>query len=302
MKSWIWMVGLIATVGVASGAPDGSIVKPFISPTSQASSGSNSVAGPQGTLLVEKHGKRQEFAVKIKHVGQPAGGLGVFLGDTPSISDGAVFVNVLAAGGATNGNWSLILKNTNGGAVPFLGGVLDVNELVGKFVFIADSANNVSLRALITPLVTRPTSLSYSKLVHLTAPQPVPSPRATGLIRTRYNGATGGSLLEIRVRRLAAGNTYCCVFTWSSTPPTSVDCSGGNDNFQGQGVVRFDTKKGEDLPGGLATGVTTIEDLAGMNIFVVDPFGIVHLQGTIPSAPRRSVTGRPSTAAVVAEF
>ena len=298
LTGWIWMIGLVATVGIASGAPDGSIVKPFINPTSQGGSGSNSVAGPHGTVLVGKHGKRQEFSVQIKNVAQPADGLGVFLGDTASISDGAVFIQVLAAKGATNGNWSLTLKNTNGGAVPFLGGVLDVNELVGKFLFIADSANNVSLRALITPLVARPASLSYSKLVRLAAPRPAPSPRATGLIRTRYNGATGGSLLEVRVRRLAAGNTYCCVFTWSSSPPMSPDC--GNNNFQGQGVVRFDTGKGDDLPGGIATGVTTIEDLAGMNIFIVDPFGMVHLQGTIPSAPRRSlISGQPSAAAVV---
>ena len=302
LTGWICLVGLAATAGLASGAPDGSIVKPFISPTAQGSSGSNSVAGPHGTLLVDKHGKRQEFTVRIKNVAQPADGLGVFLGDTPSISDGADFVQVLAAKGATNGNWNLILKNTDGGAVPFLGGVQDVNELVGKFVFVADSANSVSLSALITPLVARPTSLSYSKLVHLAAPRPAPSPKASGMIRTRYNGATGGSLLEVRVRHLAAGNTYCCVFTWSANPPISVDCTGGNDNFQGQGVVRFDTSKGDDLPGGIATGVTTVEDLAGMNIFIVDPFGMVHLQGTIPSAPRRSATGGRVSTAAVAEF
>ena len=291
LTGWICLVGWVATAGIASSAPDGSIVKPFIVPNSQGSSGSNSVAGPHGTLLVEKHGKRQQFAVRIKNVGQPADGLGVFLGDTPSISDGAVFVNVLAADGATNGSWNLILKNNTGSAVPFLGGVLDLNELVGKFVFVADLAKNVSLSALITPLVTRPASLSYSKLVRLTAPRPAPSPHGSGLIRTRYNGANGGSLLEVRIRHLAAGNTYCCVFTWSSGPPATLDCTGGNDNFQGQGVVRFDTSKGVDLPGGITTGVTTIDDLAGMNIFIVDPFGTVHLQGTIPAAPRRSAAG-----------
>ena len=291
LTGWIWMVGLVVAAGIASGGPDGSIVKPLISPTAQGASGTNSVAGPHGTVLLEKHGKRQEFAVRIKNVGQPSGGLGVFLGDTPSISDGAVFVNVLAGTGATNGNWNLIIKNNNGGPLPFLGGMLDVNELVGKFVFVADSATNVSLSALVTPLVPRPAALSYSKVVRLTTPRPAPSPRGTGLIRTRYNGATGGSLLEVRVRHLAAGNTYCCVFTPSSSPPTTVECTGGKNNFQGQGFVRYDTSKGEDLPGGLSIGVTTIEDLAGVNIYIMDPFGTVHLQGTIPSAPRRNVTG-----------
>ena len=287
LTGWCLVI-LVAATGLASGAPDGLIVKPLINPSAAPGGGSNAVVGTHGTVQVEKKGKLQRFVVQVKNGPQPGQGFGVFLDNTATISDAAVFVNLLSARGSTNGNWRLVLENKTGGAPPFLGGIIDVNELVGKFVFVADQSTNVSLLTLVTPLVPHPSSLSFSKQTKLTTPQPAPSPHATGRIRARYNGNTGASVLEVRVHSLAAGNTYCCIFTASSTPPWPVACSGGDTLVQGGGLVRIDTSKGEDLPGGVADGFTTVADLGGVNVFILDAFGVVHLQGTIPSAPKPS--------------
>ena len=218
-----------------------------------------------------------------------AQGLGVFLDDTPTLTASSTFVNVLASRGATNGAWSLVLQNKTGGAPPFLGGIIDVNELVGKFVFVADQAGNVTALTLITPLLPHPAALSYRNLVKLIAPRPAPSPRAAGFISVSYNGVTGKSTLKIRVRRLAAGNAYCTAFTTAATTQSAA-CPGGSPLPNGNFNQLWDTSQGEDLPGGvlptgIVAGVTTVDEIAGVNIFVVDSFGTVHLQGTIPGRP-----------------
>jgi hypothetical protein len=278
----IFVCVLLCAASARGGVPgDGSIVKALVRPGSSndVSSAGNSVVSASGTVLVEKKGNTQSFIVKAKNIPIPADGLGVFLGDSPTATNGVVFVNVLSVSGSNN-TWNLVLENKDGGAPPFLG-VTDVNQLVGKFVFVADIATNVSLSTMITPLVPKPSALSYQNRSNLVRSDPSPSPKASGSIRVKYRGQNGASVLKVSGRGLAAGNTYCVIYTASDTPE-SIECSGGDNLTQGRGSVEHDTGKGADLPFGIDYGVTTVADLAGLNVFVVDAFGAVHLSGTIP--------------------
>ena len=271
---------ILASVASAQGFADGSIVKAFVRPggSNDVESTSNTVAGATGTLLVEKQGDTQRFVVQAKKIPLPAEGLAVFLGSSPAATNGAFFVNVLSGAG-TNNQWNLVLEAKNG-PPPFLG-VDDVNELPGMFVFIVDQSTNVFLSTMITPLVPKPGKLSYHARSKLTPPNPAPSPKATGVIRVKYNGNKGASVLEIRGRNLAAGNSYCVIYT-ALPEPTDLSCDGGDNLTHGKGSVQHDTGKGEDLPFGVDYGVTTVADLAGLNVFVIDAFGAIHLTGTIP--------------------
>jgi hypothetical protein len=134
---------------------------------------------------------------------------------------------------------------------------------------------------MITPLVPKPAAFSYRNRAKLQNANPAPSPKARGMIRVKYNGKNGASFIEVSSRSLAAGNTYCVVYTAANSPgPT--DCTGGDNLTKGRGSVSHDTGKGDDLPFGVDYGVTTVADLAGLNVFVVDSFGMVHQSGVIP--------------------
>jgi hypothetical protein len=273
---------LLCAASARGGVPgDGSIVKALVSPggSNDVGSASNSVAAASGTVLVEKKGSTQRFVVKAKNIPIPADGLGLFLGNSPVVTNGAVFVNVLSVTGSNN-TWNLDLENKAGGPPPFLG-VSDVNELAGQFVFLADIATNVFLETMITPLVPKPAALSYANRANLLCPVPAPSTKATGYIRVKYNGRNGASILKISGHGFAAGNSYCVIYTAADTPE-STDCSGGDNLTNGRGSVEHNTGKGDDLPFGVDYGVTTVADLAGLNVFVVDAFGLVHLSGVIP--------------------
>jgi hypothetical protein len=276
----IFVLALPSVAFAQGGFPDGSVVKALVRTdgTSVSDDPHNAGSAMCGTLLVEKKGNTQRFVLRAKNIPLPAAGLGVFLANSPSATNGAVFVNVLSVGG-TNSQWQLVLEGKDG-PPPFLG-VQDVNELAGLFVFVADETTNVYLRTMITPLVPKLSASSYRKRVKLTRPDPAPSAKATGVVRVKFDAKKGASRLEVRGRKLAAGNSYCVIYT-PLAAPSDLSCDGGENLTQGKGFIRDDTGKGDDLPYGVDYGVTTVADLAGLNVYIFDSFGVVHLMGTIP--------------------
>lgn len=268
-------VFVLLCASAARGA-DGSIVKALVRPNEAPEPFAN------GTVLVEKHGNEQSFVVTVRNIPLQQSGLAVFLGDSLGITNSEpLFVSVLSKGNATNDQWTLNLKGDHG-APPFLG-VDDVEELVGKFVFVVNESTNVLLRTMITPLQPKLSATSFHARAKLFAPDPAPSPRAVSTVSVKYDAKRGASLIEIRSRKLAAGIGYCIIYSLESPLPPGTLCASLGDNLiEGQAFLRHDTRKGEDLPFGLEAGVTTIADLAGIHVFVVDPFGAQHLMGTIP--------------------
>jgi len=279
--------GLLLCVATAhaGGGKGRSIVKALVRPgsTNEVASSSNVVALASGTVKVEEKGGTQRFIVEASNVPVADKGLGVFIGNNIDATNGAVFVNALAVKGEKS-TWSVELENSNGGPPPFLG-VDNLDELVGKYVFVADTTTNVVLLTRITPLVPKLSATSYRTKVKLNNANPAPSPKAKGLIRVKYDGKTGASLLEVTSRNLAAGNAYCVVYT-SADNPSGVDCTGGDSLVDGRGTIKRDTGKGTDLPFGIEDDVTTVKDLAGLNVFIIDAFGAVHQFGQIPGGKK----------------
>lgn len=234
-----------------------------------------------GTVLLERKNGRQSIKVAIENLPPPGSGYGVFVSSDPLASNNVSFVNILANPGA-DGRWTLDLNSKNG-APPQLG-VADVNQLVGQFLFIADPSTNIVLRTKIQPLVPSLTAASFRRKVTMYQPFAPPSPRGKGTIRLTYNARTGATFFEVRMKKLAENNTYCSFYTYVPVDFEDEGCdgSGGIKLEKGNGFVRRDTSKGDDLPVGYLNEFYTVDDLVGLNVEVVDVFGAVHLIGPIP--------------------
>jgi hypothetical protein len=231
-----------------------------------------------GNVFLQQKGAMQSFSVVGRDLltdpQAPPLALGVFIGDS-ICSQNWQQAGIMTKAG-TNNLYRLELVSANG-APPTLG-VSNVSDLVDKLVQIRDQITNVYAQAVIPRLTNSPAALSFRRKSPLYRPsQSPPSPKASGSVRVKYNGQTGASFLEVTFRHLAAGNTYCVLYTDSPHP-----CSDGMTLINGRGFDRYDTSKGDDLPRGGGDFVATVEDLAGLHVFIVDAFGNIHLSGTIP--------------------
>ncbi|MCG3149291.1 MAG: hypothetical protein PCFJNLEI_02751 [Verrucomicrobiae bacterium] len=235
----------------------------------------------RGSVTLEQNGNRQSFSVVgrdlLQDANNPPAALGVFIGNS-ILNVNWQLVGIMDKAG-TNNLYRLDLSSANG-APPTLG-VTDVGDLAGMLVQIRDQATNVYAQAVIPKLAPVPKALSYSRTVKMQRPTPTPSPRASGKIRVKYNAQTGASFLDVSVRKLAGGNIYCALYTGNPVPDTS-GCTDGLTLVNGNGFDRYDTSKGQDLPFGVGNYIATVEDLAGLHLFVIDAFGNIHLSGVIP--------------------
>lgn len=235
----------------------------------------------RGEVRLSVSGSRQTFEITAHDLladpGNPPAAMGVFIGDS-IYSPFWQRVGIMSKAG-TNNLYRFQLTAT-GGAPPALG-VAHLGDLAGKLLQLRDQNTNVYAQAVLPALVTNTGQTTYQRRVPMSRPPGAPSPKGRGSIRVRYNGANGSSLLQVDVRGLAAGNSYCAVYSpdpfYSGEP-----CSDGLPLTRGRGRDLYDTARGDDLPFKIGVFINDVRDLAGVNVFIVDSFGEVHLQGTIP--------------------
>lgn len=235
-----------------------------------------------GTVFIQQSPKSQEFRVTVNNIPstQPTDGLAVFISDSPGDTNNFYFVNVLNGVGS-NGTWRLDFK-TKSSPAPQLH-VLDLTNLTGRIVFIADAVTNVYLETIIPPFVPSLSKLTYNRRVQLQRPEVAPSPNAIGTVRVKLNGRTGASSIQTKVKNLYAGNSYCCWIGGHSGSPTGSDCPKTPNLVTGTAVFGADSGTGEQLAyQALDSGVVAIDQFSGLSIEILDQFGTVHLQGIIP--------------------
>jgi hypothetical protein len=240
---------------------------------------------PKGTVTLAIKGATQSFTIDAYNLAGPYDkGLVVFLGDSPQITNAALwYVDMLSRTG-TNNHWRLVLESASG-APPQLG-VTNLTDLVGLTVFVATETNQAILRAIVTDLVPNPSLLSYRRRVPLILPNQPLSQKAKGSILVSYNGRTGASIVDITARNLNANNRYIENGTLSNCVANGILAVGGKAHW------KSDTGRGDELfSHDLGTngveyasdlGVTTVLDEIGDGIIIRDCFGGLHLQGTIP--------------------
>jgi len=286
-------VGVLLCAAAAHGAVgDSSIMNPLVRAegSNTVAIGSDVLTGASGSVLVEKKGTTQRLIVQARGVPYPSSGLGVFLGPSPIATNGAVFLNVMSASlSGSNVVWKLELVG-QGAPPPLLAnmGFQDVSELAGLYLFVADTETNVALTALMTPLVPKPSVLSYRNQAPMLPVDPNRSPGAGGRIKVKYDGKKGTSCLEEVDWKVTNGNAYCIGFSWyPDLDGWTCDCT--HIKYPGTRALNvWDTSKGDDLPGGVELGYTMIGDLAGAYVFIIDTFGNVHLRGQIPGCPKKT--------------
>jgi len=239
-------------------------------------------ADASGTVSASQTTKGQEFTVTIKNIplNLPVDGLALFLSVAPGDTNNFQFVDVLNGGG-TNGTWRLNMRDRL--SVPPLLGVSNVTDLAGRIVHISDNASNIFLETIIPSFVPSLSALSYNRRALLLPPDPAPSPKATGIIRVRFNASKGTSTYEVRVKNLSGGNSYCCWFLPFFGASTSGDCPKTPNLINGSASFSADTGKGEQLfKNGLRDGIVSVEQVSGEVVEIRDQFGVTHLQGVFP--------------------
>ena len=230
----------------------------------------NSSVFAYGSLTMEKRGLKQRFTVTglklLANPTAPPAGLAVFLGGSWTNEFG--YVAPMKLLGLKEGTYRLELESP-AGAPPALG-VADLTDLAGLILQIRDPQGCVYLETIIPPLVPEPSQLSFSLRHLMGRPAPEFSPKATGTIEARYDGSRGSSRLRIRAKKLTNSSYYTVTFLLPNSSPTYL-------LYRNQ-EVRWDTRFGQQLPG----GATTVAELSGTVVEIRDSFGVLHLVGTIP--------------------
>ncbi|NQU09213.1 hypothetical protein HQ590_00360 [bacterium] len=234
--------------------------------------------GPLGTVKLSKKGLNQSFAVDVRNL--PGDDYAVFYTSSFSTNDPVYLIAALDRG-ASNNNWRLEYSAKNGFAPPQLPEA-DVEDMAGYVIAIGQPGPDtnivdVVLQTRIPALQTKFTTIKGKGLA--VPPAIPPNPDASGKIKTIYKESKGASRLDLRMKRLAGGQTYTL---WLENPSGSLLFTNIAEMVLSPSThvatYRRDTKKGETLP--LESG--TVLDLAGREFRVTDAFGDIHLGGVLP--------------------
>ena len=135
------------------------------------------------------------------------------------------------------------------------------------------------LWAPIPGLLAKPAISNYNARASMTLPEIPPSPKAKGMIRTRYKASKGQSLLDVKASGLTRGQVYSLWIADATNAMVFIK-AGNMDLVKDGASARFirDTKYGDPLP----QQVGYVFDLTGRPFVILDDFEDVHLEGVIP--------------------
>ena len=181
-----------------------------------------------------------------------------------------IFTNVV--GGVTN--ISSGVTNIVGGVTNVIDGIVIPNPGQVGEIFSA-------LWAPLPQLTTKPNLLSYHRHGKLFVVGDASS-HAKGTVRISFTGATGRSVLDVRVVNLTHGQQYTLFVANSTNQDMTVMIPAGTLTQNGDlgAVASFvrDTQFADPLP----QQARDIGDLSGRIIQIRDAFDVVHMQGIMP--------------------
>ena len=137
------------------------------------------------------------------------------------------------------------------------------------------------LWAPIPTLSTDPGASSFNHTLKLSLPGPPnPSPNAIGILKTRFNNASGESLFQLRINHMTKGQTYSVWIANAAVAPTELIKAGDLVLTAGgsSGTFIRDTRFGDPIPQNYGNP----GELSGRVIQVRDAFDVIHLSGVIP--------------------
>jgi hypothetical protein len=249
--------------------------------------GHDKVSGPlpYGRVKLEIRGSTQRVGIEaFKLTGSFDKGLAVYIGDAPDITNAVLqYVGVLSNAG-TNGHWRLRMESKNNQAPPQFVGFDSLTDLVGFTFFVATDQSNAVLRANVSELVPNPAQLSYRTRVAMDVVDPTLSANSSGYVLAKYNGRTGGSVVVVGANGLNKSNRYVAGLPTGGIPVSDEECTEyGKMADNGVAIYPYDSGKGDELPyGGSDANISTVLDLVGDPVSVMDCFGGEHLSGVIP--------------------
>jgi len=136
----------------------------------------------------------------------------------------------------------------------------------------------------VSQLVSKPAKLSYRTRLAMDVVDPTLSANCSGYVLARYNGRTGGSVVIVHANGLNRSNRYVAGLPTDGVPVSDEECDEfGKLADKGVAIYPYDSGKGDELPyGGSDAQISTVLDMVGVPVSVMDCFGGEHLSGSVP--------------------
>jgi hypothetical protein len=221
-----------------------------------------------GTIELRQRDGRQRILVEIEDL--PSGVVYEVVLTNPATQTSETIGSITTR---ENGKGRLRLDSKDGDAMPF--GVGSLAELTGFEVAVRDPDGVVVLAGVVaTPRVDGPRDGEAKGKSCLTNADPASPIR--GKIEVKLE-EDGGEEIEVEVRGLTPGEVYSVVLTKADATTETIGEIAANP--RGRGELEIETDDGGTLP----LGATSLADLVGVKLTIVDAAGSVLLEGTIPA-------------------